>query len=350
MRLAKFTAISAIALSAAVLAAGPANAQEKIRLAASSISLGYMPVYVAEAMGYFKQQGLTVERIKANSGPQALTALMTGDFDVVTGNSSNIPNIRKAGVDVISFAGLLPQYGGDIVATKEWADKMKLTSKSPYKDKLQVLKGATIGVTGAGGGADQMTRYIAKEAGLNADRDMTIIAIPEPAAMQAAFSTSRINIMTQSAPTSLTAVENGGVMMLNLGTGEVPSMDGYVGAVATAYVPWLKKNETAATKFVKGLQLAVDAIQDPARTLQVRDTVHKAVFPDLSDKLFVSLWDESILGVVKKASYIPEIRREKMKQVFDFNNNFAKPEDFLPDKMVDEAYTNEYVTKARAMK
>ena len=109
-----------------------------------------------------------------------------GDFDIVTGNSANIPNIRKNGGDVISFAALLPQYGGDIVATKAWAAKMNITGKSPYKDKLQIFKGATIGVTGAGGGSDQITRFLAREGGLNPDRDMTIVASPDPAAMQAA--------------------------------------------------------------------------------------------------------------------------------------------------------------------
>ena len=124
-RLSKLLATAALVL----VAATHAYAQEKIRLAASTQSIGYTPVYAAEAMGYFKELGLTVERIKASSGPQALSALISGDFDIVTGNSANIPNIRKNGGDVISFAALLPQYGGDIVATKAWAAKMNITGK-----------------------------------------------------------------------------------------------------------------------------------------------------------------------------------------------------------------------------
>ena len=219
-RLSKLLATAALVL----VAATHAYAQEKIRLAASTQSIGYTPVYAAEAMGYFKELGLTVERIKASSGPQALSALISGDFDIVTGNSANIPNIRKNGGDVISFAALLPQYGGDIVATKAWAAKMNITGKSPYKDKLQIFKGATIGVTGAGGGSDQITRFLAREGGLNPDRDMTIVSIPDPAAMQAAFVAGRIDIMAQSAPTSAIAVQSGGVMILNLGIGEVPEI------------------------------------------------------------------------------------------------------------------------------
>jgi chorismate mutase len=123
-----------------------------------------------------------------------------------------------------------------------------------------------------------------------------------------------------------------------------------VGAVATAYVPWLKKNETAVIKFVKGVQMAAEAIRDPARTNQVRDAVRKTVYPDLNEALFASLWEEAVRGVLEKSPQVPEILRAKMKQVFDFNNSFAKPGEQIDDSMVDPSFTNEYVIKARALK
>src|SRR3954469_9329310 len=49
----------------------------RILLASSSPTIYWSPSYVAEAMGYYKEEGLEVERIPNNSGAVALTALVS---------------------------------------------------------------------------------------------------------------------------------------------------------------------------------------------------------------------------------------------------------------------------------
>ena len=85
-RLSKLLATAALVL----VAATHAYAQEKIRLAASTQSIGYTPVYAAEAMGYFKELGLTVERIKGKKitiVPGGLTRVALKEGSLVVNSS-----------------------------------------------------------------------------------------------------------------------------------------------------------------------------------------------------------------------------------------------------------------------
>jgi NitT/TauT family transport system substrate-binding protein len=63
---------------------GPAAAQDKlVFLAAGSIpSIVYLPVYVAEQAGYFKDEGLAVEVRYARGGPLTVQLVASGDADV----------------------------------------------------------------------------------------------------------------------------------------------------------------------------------------------------------------------------------------------------------------------------
>ena len=71
---------------------------------------------------------------------------------------------RAQGIDVKLFGTYYNQVGSNVVITKEWAEKNKITTATPYKDRLPAMKGITIGITGPGV-TDQVARYMGLEAG-----------------------------------------------------------------------------------------------------------------------------------------------------------------------------------------
>ena len=335
--------VAAAALALAAILPGQVRAQDKMRIAVSSDSLFHVPVYAAHELGYFSRLGLQTQTINTNSGGRSIAAVMSGDADIVIGAPASFVTAHAAGGDIILFAGEATQYGVNIIVTKKWADEHGFSEKSTYREKAAMLKGVTIGTTAPGGGNDTLTRYVAMEAGLNPDRDMTIVSLGEASAMLAAYSQGRVQALAVSSPSSNMAIRNfGGVMLVNTNVGEVPSLNGFLGSGVAGRGEWLAKNEQAAINFIKGMQMAFDAMHDPARTDQVREVVQKSHYAQTEPALFAELWKDLARGAPKS----PEVTRAMVQTLVDLNNRFAK--DKIDAKAIDGSFTNEYVEKARA--
>lgn len=333
--------LAACAAAAVLIASPPASAQNKVRLAASSDSLSYIPVYAAEAMGYFKQVGIDLDRTLAKSGPQAIAAVIGGDLDMVMGATGNPILANKAGGDIIIVGALSNQFGPGIVLTKDWAAKHKITAASSTKDKIASLKGARIVISGPGGGSDQLLHYLAEEGGLNTDRDMTIVAIGDTQAQIAAIASGRVDALSITPPNSnMTVRQIGGVLILNSGVGEVEGLRGYLGAALSARASWVRQNEALTVNFLKGLQMGFDVLMDPVRTTQARDAVRAAVFKDIDPEMFAELWAGAQAGAPRNSMITPQ----QIQVFIDVNNRFTK--DKLELAAVQKTYTNEYVERA----
>ena len=74
----------AVALLGLLVQSSLVYTQEKKDLRIVFVSLAWnaqLPFRVANARGYFKEQGLTVEQIFVRGGPIAITALISGNVD-----------------------------------------------------------------------------------------------------------------------------------------------------------------------------------------------------------------------------------------------------------------------------
>lgn len=334
---------SAIAGVAAIvlLAPAPARAQDKIRLTSSAELLIYSTVYTADLLGFFKQQNIATSFTLQNSGNQTIQAVLSDNADIVMGALTSV-NARNSGADMVMIGATMNQYGANVVISKKWADEHKVTAKSPYKEKLAALKGITMGVVAPGGGADQLARYLAAEAGIDPDREMTIVGLGgDPAVQLAALQQDRISGLVNSAPVDHLAMKNfGAVRLFNLEAGDVPPLDGYLGSALAARGEWLKKNDALVVRFFKALQMAHDVMLDPARTNQARDAVHNAYFKAIDNALFAELWTDQVSATPKT----PALTRKMIADLIGFYNRFNKEQ--LPAALVDTAFTADYVDRA----
>src|SRR3970282_1849974 len=78
----------------------PRSSSAKIIVGLSSVNVAFLPVYVTEAKGFFKDEGLDVLLVLFNAGATNLQALIGGD--VQTMGSAFVETIggRAAGVDI----------------------------------------------------------------------------------------------------------------------------------------------------------------------------------------------------------------------------------------------------------
>ena len=338
----------AIVLAAAVLITAPlsqAVALDKVQISASSVALGYAPIYVAQEMGYFKQMNIEAEIIPSSSGPASIAAVMSGDMQTVLGAASTMSNARRAGGDIVMFSALATVFGAHIVMSKKWADDHKITAQSSLKDKAASMKGMTIAISAPGGAPDQLIRFLADQAGLNADRDMTIVTISDTNNQITAYSQGRIDGLSAASPTAQAAVRNfGGLVAVNNYVGDVPLLKGYFGATIAARSDWLLKNADLVTRFMKAVTMAMEAMHDPSRTGQARDAVRKARLEQTDSAFFAELWVDAVAATPKT----PDITKPMMEAIMDFNNKYTK--DKLDEATIQAVYTNVYAEKARMMK
>ena len=140
-----------------------AFSQNKLEKTKISIAVGgknlfyYLPLTIAERLGYFKDEGLDVEISDFPGGAKALQALVGGSADVVSGAYEHTINMQAKGQNIQAFVlqGRAPQI---VLAYS--------TKNMPNYQSIADLKGKKIGVTAPGSSTSMMASYVLAKAGI----------------------------------------------------------------------------------------------------------------------------------------------------------------------------------------
>jgi len=164
---------SLLAASTAVTMPRLALAQAKPEKSKLTVAVGgknlfyYLPLTIAEQLGYFKAEGLEVEIPDFAGGSKALQALVGGSADVVSGAFEHTINMqaKNQSIQSIVLQGRAPQI---VLAVS--------TKTMPNYKSLADLKGKKIGVTAPGSSTSMMASYVLAKAGLKAS-DVSFIGV-----------------------------------------------------------------------------------------------------------------------------------------------------------------------------
>ena len=217
-RLAKFIAIGSLS----VIAATSAFAQPvKTKLVLPAVSIIFAPVYIAEDAGYFKEAGLDVE-LGLLAGPAALNALIGGSADFTT--IAGLVQFRAAqrGQKTLAIAGLQENATTEIVLSAAAAERLA-SAKTPV-EKARALKGLTLAVDAANGLPHAFLRYVSRQAGIDADRDIRLVFIAPPG-MDAALQKKEVDGFIFSSPFTLEAVRRGANLWISGPRGDFPDLN-----------------------------------------------------------------------------------------------------------------------------
>lgn len=149
----------------------PQTAHLKKLVVAEPVHLsGYLPLYVAQREGYFKEQGLEVKVIQATGGTH-VTAVVSGDAWGVIGGVDSIALGNKNNSDPITaVCNCVNRANVYLFAKQGTAPKSK--SKADLKE---FLKGKTIVAGRHGGSPNLLTRYLLLNLGLDPEKDVRLI-------------------------------------------------------------------------------------------------------------------------------------------------------------------------------
>ncbi len=185
----------AVVLSVVSFGIGTAAAQA-LEKTSVSIAVGgkaglyYLPLTIAERLGYFKDEGLTVEISDFAGGAKALEALVGGSVDVVAGAYEHTINMQTKGQHIRSFAlmGQSPAISIGVVS-----------AKGAGIQGPQDLKGLKIGVSAPGSSTNvALNTYLAK-GGLKPS-DVSVIGVGTGAGSLAAIRSGQIDGMSNIEP------------------------------------------------------------------------------------------------------------------------------------------------------
>ena len=171
----------------------PTRALEKPRL---TLAVGgknllyYLPLTIAESLGYFKAEGLDVTIADFAGGSRALQAMVGGSADVVSGAFEHTINMQLKGQRLRAFVlqGRAPQI------------VLGVNPKTMPKFKtLADLKGKKLGVTAPGSSTHVLANFVLAKAGLQPG-DVSIIGVGAGSGAVAAMRSGQIDAISNLDP------------------------------------------------------------------------------------------------------------------------------------------------------
>jgi ABC-type nitrate/sulfonate/bicarbonate transport system substrate-binding protein len=230
---------SAVLVVAVLLAMGcsktpaePGTGPSLIRLGRVSAGDGYGPLDAAIKFGDFEKAGIKLELANFSNGTDGVAALVGGSLDLFQGSYEHVLRQIENGLDFKSFALLNNRKGY----------KVLVKTNSPYQ-RLEDLKGKTLGVTKVGSLSDTTLRKILRERGIDPETGVNIISVGNGATVVAALDSGNAAAAMVGSVTQL--IESGEYRILYDPDFET------AGLVYFGSSKWAKENTGALRSFLK---------------------------------------------------------------------------------------------------
>ena len=221
-----------------------------------------MPVHVANDKGFFRQQGLQVALLPANSSSAAIAALVGGSMDVV----ESAPDLVMANVDKgIGLKYLLGNEGSNYV-TLVVGNHLPLPNAGLSRTELmRGLAGRRIGVNAIGATLHLAALLMLEEAGLAAE-DLDFVATGSAATTLSAWRAGAVDAQMTFAPVPELLESLGLARPVLVLADDGPAPLRYRGL----YSGWVTSNAflehdpARADAFIAAMRKAIDWLRDPA--------------------------------------------------------------------------------------
>ena len=215
-RISKRFAAAMLAAAAAVSAA-PEKKDVKIAVGGKTLFY-YLPLTLAERLGYFKDEGLEVEIVDFAGGAKSLQALIGGSADFVSGAFEHTINMHARGIPAIGIT-LQTRYAAIALGLPK-------ARAAAYKSPRD-LKGLKIGVTAPGSSTNFFVNALLARDGLKPD-EVAIIGVGASSNAVAAMKKGEIDAISNLDPV-ITRLEHDGDIVAVADTRTAEGMKQYYG-------------------------------------------------------------------------------------------------------------------------
>lgn len=171
-----------------------ASLAQNVKVSIPSTTQAVLAFSTARDKGYYRAEGLDAELILM-SAPTASRALLSGDVAVSTVGGAGLPPILRG--SPLKF--LFTTYNRAMF----W-----LYAKPEIRD-VRALKGKKVGVSGIGSGPDSLLRETLRQAGLDPNRDVTVLSLGVMPTIFSGLQSGLVDAAMLAPPVTLKAEEGG---------------------------------------------------------------------------------------------------------------------------------------------
>ena len=337
MKFAKGMVLAAIL----ALAASAANAQTvekpKLTLGVGGKSLFYyLPLTLAERLGYFKEAGLDVEINDFGGGAKSLQALVGGSVDAVTGAYEHTIRMQVKGQDIKAVIEL-GRFPGMVLAVKK--------DKAATVKSAADLKGMNIGVTAPGSSTNFFANYLMVKAGIK-PTDAAFIGVGGGSGAVAAIKQCQIDALVNLDPV-ISKLEGDGDIVVLADTRTEAGTRAIFGGSNPAGVLYIRtefidKNPNTVQALVNAFYRALKWVEKASP-----EDIAKAVPEEyyLGDKPLYLRAAKASLDMYSRSGVVSP---EGMKSALDMLKQFDPELAAADDKVLAKTFDDRFVKKAAA--
>lgn len=151
-------------LAILLLAAGPGLALDKVNVTLPSKSFQFIIFPLAKERGYMKEEGIDLN-VVVMASTAGLQAVLAGEMDFTGSGSSALVAVAQSNAPLKTVLAVNDQV-------------LQWLMVRPQYGSFKELKGKKIAVTGVAAVATFMLKKIAPKYGLDANKDLTFLALP----------------------------------------------------------------------------------------------------------------------------------------------------------------------------
>ena len=302
----------------AVSTTDAALAQDKIRVGFGSLASSHMVLLVARDFGLFRKHNLEAEIVGNIPGAKAVVPLVSGDAQVI--HAAGPPFVLGAlgGSDVVIFMGLINTMSFYLVAHKDITNPLQ-------------LKGKKMGVSTLGSSSDFALRFALNKLGLDAEKDVTVLALGDSAIRVGALNNGTVQAGTYSLSEAMHLKQLGHRQLLDLALSGVEYQHT---AVATTR-SLIARNRKVLVNYAR-------AIIEAERQMKSRKEESLKLmgkYLRINDRqLLESQYDENVNKLYAKKPY-PSLAGVKL--ILDGLPKIEKSRNFRPEDFVDMGIVRE---------
>lgn len=330
-----FTSMAALAASAVVVPS--LRAQGRLEKTKVHIAVGgksafyYLPLTIAEQLGYFKAEGLELEISDFAGGSRALQAVVGGSADVVSGAYEHTINLQTKNQMFQAFVmqGRAPQISFGVS-----------TKAMPSYKNLADLNGKKIGVSAPGSSTNMVANLVLSRAGIKSS-DVAFVGVGTAAGALAALRSGQIDAICNTDPVMTMLEQKGEVKIISDTRTLKGTVDVFGGPMPAGclYAPldFVQKNPNTCQALTNAIVHGLKWLQT-AGPSDIIKTVPEAYL--LGDRaLYLASFNKvreaiSLDGVIPEdgvktalkalASFDPAIKADKVDLGKTFTNEFAR--------------------------
>lgn len=222
-----------------------------VRITQPSQSLSYMAIYVGRVLGLFEKAGIDLEVVITRGDGPDVQALMAGEVDFVATPPHHLYTLYLQQQQLYGICGVLGRCGINLVIGKEAAKERGVTEDSSIDEKLEALRGLTIGVSAPGSLTYNIAEYYIRRAGLKPQVDAAVIPSGTGPSAIAAMKNGIVNGYSFSSPLTDQLVQMEiADWLINNTRAQDPALEEFLHAVIYARPDFLEKNEDLARRLV----------------------------------------------------------------------------------------------------